>query len=96
MKVEKPVSGDVYIGRAMPSVKGVLGYTGYFGNPFKLHRESDRDAVIEQFRAYAEERMANDPLYAQRVKELKGKRLFCWCAPCKCHGDVLQELAERE
>ena len=33
------------------------------------------------------ERLPLDPL--------RGKRLGCYCAPAKCHGDVLVELLER-
>ena len=29
-------------------------------------------------------------------KELKGKRLCCWCKPEACHGDVLAEQADAD
>ena len=84
---ERMQEGDVYIGRAG------RGQTGYFGNPFRLERESDREEVLEQFTAYAIDRICTDTSYAERVKALHGKRLFCFCAPKACHGDVLSALA---
>lgn len=79
----------VYIGRAGH------GEDGYFGNPFPLHQESLRATVLAHFREYAEKRGARDPIYRRRVKNLVGKTLVCFCAPLKCHGDVLEELAIR-
>ena len=72
---------DVYIGR--PSK---------FGNPFALNSraDSERAAVIEQFRAYL---MARPELVAAAKVELRGKVLGCYCAPKACHGDVLLEVA---
>ena len=35
------------------------------------------------------------PALMTMVPELRGKDLVCWCAPEKCHGDVLLELANR-
>lgn len=80
---------DVYIGRR------TTRSDGYFGNPFVLRSEHERSTVIARFRAYAEERVANDAVYRERVRGLHGKRLFCYCAPLACHGDVLAELAAK-
>jgi hypothetical protein len=80
----------VYVGRAG------RGHDGYFGNPFMLSATETRERVIARFRAYANDRIAHDPIYAQRVRALRGKTLVCFCAPQPCHGDVLAELAEKE
>jgi hypothetical protein len=29
------------------------------------------------------------------LHELRGKDLVCWCAPHRCHAEVLAELADR-
>jgi hypothetical protein len=34
------------------------------------------------------------PDLVERLPELKGKILACWCTPEPCHGDVLLSLAE--
>lgn len=78
----------VYIGR-----KG-YGHDGYFGNPVILSEHGyDRELVLREYRAYANIRGHQDPEFRRRVKALKGKTLVCFCAPLKCHGDVLTELA---
>lgn len=70
---------DVYIGR--PSK---------FGNPFIIGKHGTRDAVIMKYRRWLE----RNPEIVEAAKlELKGKVLGCWCAPNKCHGDVLLEIA---
>jgi hypothetical protein len=69
---------DVYIGR--PSK---------WGNPFVIGRDGDRDEVIEKYRAW----IATQPALLLAIPELQGKRLGCFCAPRRCHGDVLAELA---
>ena len=70
---------DVYIGR--PSI---------WGNPFKLPRDGSRDECIEKYRKW----ILHQPHLLSRVHELRGKRLGCFCAPLKCHGDVLAALAD--
>lgn len=70
---------DVYIGR--PSI---------WGNPWSLKREKDRDLVIAQYAAW----IVQQPHLIERLAELKGKRLGCYCAPKRCHGDVLALLAD--
>jgi hypothetical protein len=76
---------DVYIGR--PSK---------WGNPF-----SHKDGTLAEFRvatrdeavdAYAEWIKGQPDLLAA-LPELKGKTLGCWCKPQRCHGDVLEALA---
>lgn len=73
---------DVYIGR--PS---------RWGNPFVLRQEADRAAVIERYRVWL---LGRPELIAQARRDLRGKRLGCWCAPLACHGDVLAEIANGE
>lgn len=86
----------VYIGRPTPNTLRVSTARPYeFGNPFIIGRDGDRLQVIEKFRDYAERRLADDPRWANAVKQLKGKVLGCYCKPLACHGDVLVELAER-
>ncbi len=78
---------DVYIGR------GGQGKDGYFGNPFPLGG-STREEVLEKYRAYFNKRVLEDAEFKQRVLELKGKVLGCFCKPKACHGDVIVEFVE--
>lgn len=79
---------DVYIGR--PSK---------WGNPFShkpgtiaKYRVRSRDEAVDKYREY----VLSNPELLNDLHELKGKVLGCWCAPQRCHGDVLVELANRQ
>ncbi len=76
--VHKARPHDVYIGR--PSK---------WGNPFIIGRDGNRDQVIELYREW----VATQPQLLAALGELRGKRLGCFCAPQRCHGDVLASLA---
>lgn len=88
---------EVYIGRAG------RGYDGYFGNPVSYalpcpmcqQVHDTRASTLPCFRVYAEQRLLADPEYRQRVRDLHGKILVCFCSPLPCHGEVLAELAAR-
>jgi Domain of unknown function (DUF4326) len=76
-------SFDVYIGRAG------RGQDGYFGNPFRIGHEINREDAVQKFQKYFAERIGKDPEFKRRVFALKGKRLGCFCKPKACHGDVI-------
>lgn len=95
LRRERMGPDDVYIGRPSHTHDGhiIAGRGGYFGNPFRIGRDGDRETVIAKFEADARRRIEREPEYRERVKALHGKRLFCHCAPLACHGDVLEALA---
>ena len=79
---------DIYIGRGQGSI---------WGNPYS-HKEgtlaefkvSSRKEAIEKYEKYLLSRQ--DLL--DKLPELKGKVLGCWCAPSSCHGDVLKKYVD--
>ncbi len=71
---------DVYIGK--PSK---------WGNPFMVGRDGDRATVLALFREYIQK----NTVLLQDIGELRGKTLGCWCHPLPCHGDILEELANK-
>ena len=79
----------IYIGRPSP-----------LGNPFVIGRDGDREKVIEKYREYLKKAIKyNDRIKAEfeKIRELNKKGdviLICWCAPQKCHGDVIREMIE--
>lgn len=79
---------DVYIGRAVPR-SGLKA--SEWGNPFVIGKDGTRLEVISKYRLW----LASQPALVERLPELKGKVLGCWCAPEACHGDVLAELANQ-
>ena len=68
---------DVYIGRGSP-----------WGNPFKIGVDGNRDEVIAMYEIY----ILQNPQLLSRLSELKGKILGCYCAPQRCHGNILEKL----
>lgn len=81
---------DQYIGRTVPEA-GLEA--SKWGNPFVMADESDaeRERVIRAYREW----IVEQPELMQSIGELRGLRLGCWCAPKRCHGEVLAELAEK-
>ena len=71
--------GAVYIGR--PSV---------YGNPFEIVRDGTREEVVRKYEVWLR---SNPERMALFRKHLAGKDLVCFCAPLKCHGDVLLKIA---
>jgi hypothetical protein len=82
--------GDaVYVGRASPR----LGLTeSIFANPYRVDVDGTRAEVIQKYR----ERLLGQPGLLDRLRELRGRRLACWCSPEPCHADVLLELVEAD
>lgn len=75
---------DVYIGR--PSI---------YGNPFVIGKDGDRDEVILKYKEWIfqpEQSWLRDKIR----KELCGKILGCYCAPYKCHGDIIELIANQK
>ena len=90
----------VYIGRA----NARYGLTcSKWGNPFKVQRDTpeERRRAIERDRRYLLEERPDLPT---DLPELRGRTLYCWCAPPEgltsedrpyvCHGQVLAALAD--
>ncbi len=78
---------DVYIGRPCSRFPG-----GKWGNPFRIGPDGDRDEVCDKHEAWIQ----TQPQLLAALDELKGKRLGCWCALLRCHGDTLAKLADKE
>jgi hypothetical protein len=74
---------DVYIGRGSP-----------YGNPFVIGTDGTRDEVIDKYKIYFYDKIANDPRFKQQVSRLKSKILGCHCKPLRCHGDIIKQYIE--
>ena len=79
---------DVYIGRAGH------GKDGYFGNPFLIGKDGNREQVIKKYKNYFNQRLVNDQEFEKRIKSLRGKTLGCFCKPFACHGDIIVKYLE--
>jgi len=68
-----------------------IGRGGLWGNPYAMHIDGDRDEVIRKFKYdFDFDKFPN--ITKDKVYELAGKRLGCFCKPAPCHGDVLAEF----
>lgn len=78
-----------YVGRAM-SRQGIAGSP--FANPYLVDVDGTRAEVITKYR----QRLLGQPALLDRLHELRGRRLACWCSPEPCHADVLVELVDAD
>ena len=69
---------DIYIGRPSKC-----------GNPFTIGQDGTREEVIDKYSVWIKDQTD----LMDSINELQGKILGCWCAPEKCHGDILSDLA---
>jgi len=67
--------------------------TTIFGNPYRIGPDGDRKQVIEKYRSHFYNKLKNSN-FRDKVLQLKGKRLGCWCFPLECHGNVIVEFLE--
>jgi hypothetical protein len=82
----------IYVGRPTP-----------LGNPFRLIKEEDRERVVNQYATWLNEQLRQgNPEVTRAMEELYGvlKRkgeltLICFCAPKRCHGEVIAEHLKR-
>ena len=78
-KIGKAPADAVYIGRGSA-----------WGNPYVIGKHGDRDRVIAFYYDYALRRLAIEPEWLKPLKDASS--LVCYCAPLKCHGDILVSL----
>jgi hypothetical protein len=62
-----------------------------WANEFGDRPDGSRAVAIAKYRAW----IMQQPKLMAALPELRGKDLLCWCAPERCHGDVLLDLANR-
>jgi len=88
---------EVYIGRNS-GIEVRIGTevlpNGYFGNPYKLKDESQRDAVLARYKAWFWRRINTDRVFRERILKLEGRVLGCHCKPLACHGDVIVQFLD--
>lgn len=68
---------DVYIGRG-----------SFWGNPFVIGKDGTREEVIQKYLEDLWSRRLEEGMI-DKLLELEGKTLGCFCKPLPCHGDVI-------
>jgi hypothetical protein len=78
-----------------------IGRGSALGNPFVIGRDGTRNEVVAKFRVYLLERIATkDKAICGQLNDIwkKAKEgdvaLVCFCAPQRCHGDVIKAIVE--
>lgn len=88
----------IYVGRST-SYKPIYGADfSVLGNPFTLASGYSRDEAVD---AYAERAARGTPLLVRRALDVLRERvrteqlaLVCFCAPQRCHADVIKTQLE--
>ena len=88
-------SSNVYIGRG-----GIVFIDGerfpkqnsIWANPFKIGKNTIEEC-ISGYETYIRHKIENE-YGIEKLMELKGKNLGCWCYPNDCHGNTLIKLID--
>lgn len=74
-----------------------IGRGSVWGNPFShkagtkaLWRVKTRDEAVDSYRSHLWKSISSEQITIEMLKALDGKRLACYCAPLKCHGDIIK------
>lgn len=81
---------DIYIGRAI-NMGGWHLKKSKWANPYKV-----KDYGLEGCLRLYKEYVLSKPQLMESLEELRNRELGCWCAPDRCHGDILIELLNRK
>ena len=92
LRNEKPVNPyDIYVDR-----RSVLG------NPYPDRDGKSRDLVCDRYEDHFTYKSRTDNRFQRElgrllaIYEYHGKlRLFCWCAPKRCHAETIKRWLER-
>lgn len=76
-----------------------VGRPSGLGNPFAIGRDGTRDEVVEKYAGWLDEQLGVPDSKAARkfaalVKALRRTgsiTLLCWCAPERCHAEVIRD-----
>jgi hypothetical protein len=60
-----------------------------WGNPFMIGKDGTPARVVEKYGCW----LRRQPRLMAQLDRLHGRHLVRWCAPLRCHGDVLLRLA---
>jgi|ETNmetMinimDraft_11_1059920.scaffolds.fasta_scaffold156050_2 hypothetical protein len=93
----------ITIGRKNDPKAEYIGRGSPLGNPFRIHdygSEVERDEVVEKYREYFEHGIKNNDAMLRELRRLyriaaNGDLILgCFCAPKKCHGEVIKKFLD--
>lgn len=77
-----------------------IGRPSILGNPFIIGKDGSRDEVIAKYERWLRDRIKlNGHIYHEinrlaKIAKDNDLILTCWCAPERCHGDVIKKIIE--
>ncbi len=93
---------DVYMGSGLYQGAQSKWDCGEWGNPFSDKLDSKAEYVVKsaevmpRFREWFENRVKNEPGFANKVRTLSGQILGCWCPEGgPCHAKVVASWADK-
>lgn len=91
----KQNSYEVYVGRSEGKTYPEIYRNGErcWGNPFVVGRDGGRGECCDMFEKLLKDDIKHKRISLAELAALHGKTLGCWCAPNKCHGEVLERAA---
>jgi hypothetical protein len=82
-----------------------IGRPSDLGNPFVIGRDGTRAEVIAKYSSWLHDKLQRDWLRTAAGRAMlellkahtagQDVRLYCYCAPEPCHGDVVKQLLEQ-
>jgi hypothetical protein len=74
-----------------------------WSNPYPMNLDTTREESCELYDQYFRDKLREDYYFEKEFLWLVdlyrthgGLRLFCWCAPKKCHAETIKRLVLRE
>lgn len=93
----------IRVGRVGEKSAVYIGRPSELGNPFVIGVHGTRDEVCDAYAQWFHERVrTRDPLLIGTLRRLRERVdqgdlvLACYCAPRRCHGDVIKAFLEDE
>lgn len=75
---------------AAPCTAAAGTSTAPLASPFRPGPDGTRQEVVDKYRIH----LLSRPDLLALLPALRGRRLGCWCAPERCHAEVIAELAD--
>lgn len=61
-------------------------------NPYEMRTEREREPVLRSY----EDHLGGRHDLQEIARGLRGKTLYCWCAPRRCHAEIIAKYAAQD
>ena len=88
----KPNGNQRYIGRGS-TWRNPFTHLPLSRTKAQFQVETEEESMV-RYEAWLREKLAKDPQLRQKLLDLDGHELVCYCKPRPCHGDILIKLLD--